>query len=104
MGDKWTPSERLFIGTVGGGKWTEAGGAMNPTTISQWFKRFIKKNKLKDLPLHGLRHSCASHLLNKGVPTKVVADRLGHTIQTLERTYAHVFKSSAQSAAKFFDE
>ena len=39
-----------------------------------------------------LRHSCASALLDAGVPEAVVAQRLGHSMQTLRAVYWHVFK------------
>lgn len=103
MGDKWIPCDRLFI-AVNGGTRTQAGGPMNPTTATQWMGRFIKKHKLKHLTVHGLRHSCASYLLNKGVPLKAVADWLGDTMEVIEKTYGHTYTHTAQQAATYFDE
>lgn len=43
-----------------------------------------------DVNFHDLRHSCASLLINMGVPLEVVRDILGHTtVKTTER-YAHL--------------
>lgn len=43
-----------------------------------------------DVNFHDLRHSCASLLINMGVPLEVIRDILGHTsVKTTER-YAHL--------------
>jgi integrase len=43
-----------------------------------------------DVTFHDLRHSCASLLINYGVPLEVIRDILGHTtVKTTER-YAHL--------------
>jgi len=43
-----------------------------------------------DIHFHDLRHSCASLLINFGVPLEVIRDILGHTtVKTTER-YAHL--------------
>lgn len=53
------------------------------------FGRARKKAGL-DVNFHDLRHSCASLLINMGVPLEVVRDILGHTtVKTTER-YAHL--------------
>lgn len=53
------------------------------------FDRARKKAGI-DANFHDLRHSCASLLINMGIPLEVVRDILGHTtIKTTER-YAHL--------------
>jgi len=53
------------------------------------FARARKKAGI-DVNFHDLRHSCASLLINMGVPLEVVRDILGHTtVKTTER-YAHL--------------
>ncbi|HZA87463.1 MAG TPA: tyrosine-type recombinase/integrase [Acidimicrobiales bacterium] len=42
---------------------------------------------------HDLRHHHASMLLSHGISPALVAERLGHDIKTLLRTYAHVIRS-----------
>ncbi len=41
---------------------------------------------------HDLRHFHASMLLSKGISPAYVAERLGHDVKTLLRTYAHVIR------------
>lgn len=54
---------------------------------------------LKRMKLHGLRHTHASILLDRGFNAKVVAERLGDTVETVLRTYAHVLPSMQQEVA-----
>jgi integrase len=54
------------------------------------FARARVKAGMPDVNFHDLRHSCASLLVNMGVPLDVVRDILGHTtVKTTER-YAHL--------------
>jgi integrase len=42
------------------------------------FKRLLIQAGLKAIKFHGLRHTCATLLLQAGVPVHVVQERLGH--------------------------
>ncbi|MEG7381983.1 site-specific integrase [Bacillus subtilis] len=53
---------------------------MNPvihTLIRYAIDRVTKKEKLKRILVHGLRHTHATILICKRIPVKVIADRLG---------------------------
>lgn len=53
-----------------------------------------------DVNFHDLRHSCASLLINMGVPLEVIRDVLGHTtVKTTER-YAHLQVDKQEDALK----
>ncbi len=54
--------------------------------------RLLAKANLPDnFSLYGLRHTCASLLLQAGTHPKVVAERLGHSSTTLTMdVYSHV--------------
>lgn len=54
---------------------------------------------MKRMKLHGLRHTHATILLSKGFNAKVVAERLGDTVETVLKTYAHVLPSMQQEVA-----
>jgi integrase len=53
--------------------------------------------------LNDLRHTHATLLLAKGVPVKVVSERLGHASPTITlQVYAHVLPGSQRDAAELF--
>ncbi|MEG2907634.1 MAG: tyrosine-type recombinase/integrase, partial [Erysipelotrichaceae bacterium] len=50
--------------------------------------------ELPKIRIHDLRHSHASLLINRGCTSFEVAKRLGNTPTQIEKTYAHMFKST----------
>ncbi len=52
---------------------------------------------------HDLRHHHASVLLSKGVSPALVAERLGHDLKTLLRTYAHVIRQDDERVRAIVD-
>jgi len=52
---------------------------------------------------HDLRHHHASVLLSKGVSPAMVAERLGHDLKTLMRTYAHVIRQDDERVRAIVD-
>lgn len=95
----WNDSGYLFI-SMKNGNVTEAGGPMMPDVISQWFDRFLKRNNLPKLTLHGIRHTSISYLINRDVALKRVADRAGHqNTRTTEEVYGHVSAKTRRATA-----
>lgn len=81
----------------------------HPERFSRTFKEHLtrcRKQIGEDLPmirLHDLRHTHATLLLAKGVPLKVVSERLGHASATITLTvYAHVLPGNQKDAADTF--
>lgn len=70
------------------------GDRIKPDRVSKRFKFFVRKSKLsgrEGISFHTLRHSCASWLIQQGVPLAVVSKILGHSsTQITDQTYAHV--------------
>jgi integrase len=55
--------------------------------------------------MHDLRHTCATLLLSRGVPVKVVSEMLGHaSVSITLGTYSHVLPDMQESAARAMDE
>jgi integrase len=77
----------------------------DPSTISHTFADVIRKDGLPPMPLHGLRHSHATILLQAGQHPRVVMDRLGHSsIRVTLDTYSHVVGGLQELAAQKFDD
>lgn len=67
------------------------GDLIKPNYITDHFKLIIKKNGLKKITFHGLRHSCATYLYENNARDSDVQKWLGHSdIQTTIHTYVHV--------------
>ena len=64
------------------------------------FKRLLAQAELKRIKFHGLRHTCATLLLQAGVPVHVVQERLGHKrVEVTLGIYAHVLPAMQEDAA-----
>ena len=75
-----------------------------PDNFTKRWNNFLKKNNIRHLKLHGLRHTCATMLLQQGVDVKTISKRLGHADAMLVcTTYGHSSDESEKSAAKSMD-
>ena len=74
-------------------------------TVQQIFSNAKRKAGIaKAVGIHSLRHSFATHLLDKGIDIKYIKDLLGHfNIKTTER-YLHVTKSKLVNISSPFDD
>ena len=64
------------------------------------FAKLLKASAVRRIKFHGMRHTCATLLLQAGVPAHVVQQRLGHKrIEMTLSTYAHALPSMQQDAA-----
>ncbi|MGN6533992.1 MAG: tyrosine-type recombinase/integrase [Ginsengibacter sp.] len=74
-------------------------------TAQQVFANAKKKAGIKkEVGIHSLRHSFATHLLDKGTDIKFIKDLLGHfNIKTTER-YLHVSKEKLVNIVSPFDD
>lgn len=81
-------------------------GCAYPTrTIQQIFSNAKQKAGIrKEVGIHSLRHSFATHLLDKGTDIRYIKDLLGHfDIRTTER-YLHVSKKQLVNVVSPFDD
>lgn len=64
------------------------------------YATLIKAAGVRPIKFHGLRHTCATLLLQKGEPVHVVSERLGHSkVSMTMEVYAHVLPDMQQGAA-----
>jgi integrase/recombinase XerD len=85
---------------------SEATGKAYPArTVQQIFTNAKNKAGIKkEVGIHSLRHSFATHLLDKGTDIKYIKDLLGHfSIKTTER-YLHVSKQQLVNIISPFDD
>jgi integrase len=91
-GKQWQENGLVFPSPVGRPR--------DMTYLSFTFHRGLQSAGLPRLRIHDLRHTAATHLLNKHVHPKVVQELLGHsTIAITLDTYSHVMPALAQSAS-----
>ena len=75
-----------------------------PSSITQWFGKFIKRSGLPKVTIHSLRHTYASLMIADGAPLIVVSHQLGHAqASTTANIYAHVIASAEAKAAQVMD-
>lgn len=56
-----------------------------------WMLRVVRRNNLREITIHGFRHTHATLLLEAGVSAKTISERLGHSnIQVTLDLYSHV--------------
>lgn len=81
------------------------GSPISPRQLLKIHEAHCKACKLSYIPIHGLRHTHASALLEAGIHPKVVQERLGHaTISTTMDIYSHVIPNLQKEAADKFDQ
>lgn len=79
----------------------EYGQQIKPSYISQTFGKILKKNGLRHIRFHDLRHTCASLLLNQGYELTDVSSMLGHsTITTTADIYGHTDEKRMRDIAE----
>lgn len=108
MGEKWKGDGSLFV--------QKNGKRMGPSTTYQYFVKHLERYnqwvksypaeaeamglcELPSIPLHGLRHSCATLLNYLGVNIVDISKYLGHaSCSTTMNIYAHSFESQKREA------
>lgn len=92
-GDQWKESPYVFTG--------EHGGAIYPTTVNAWLRRFSDRRGLPYIHPHSFRHTAASIMISRGVDIVSVSKMLGHaTTTTTMDVYAHAIEETKRSAAE----
>ncbi len=92
----------VFPSATGLDEWHQ----MDSLALSKSFKKFVKlAPEVPDtVTLHGLRHSCATDLLAKGVPAVMVQKIMGHASINTTMIYEHLDTKNISDAIKGIDE
>lgn len=92
LGTAWQNTGYVFI--------NDFGRPLHPSTPSRWFNEFLDRNGLEHLNFHGLRHTCATLLLKRGVDVTTVCALLGHSQpSTTLNLYSHATPAGIRDAA-----
>jgi integrase len=90
--DLWIDSGLVFT--------AENGEALDPESVSRYWRQAVKKALLPQIRLHDLRHTHATLALQAGIHPKVVSERLGHaTVSITLDTYSHAIPAMQEEAA-----
>lgn len=94
----YVPRKWLFEGQIAGERYSER-------SLEEVLKQAVKKAKIqKPVTLHWLRHSYATHLLERGTDLRYIQELLGHKSSKTTEIYTHVSIKSIQKIYSPFDD
>ncbi|WP_235676420.1 site-specific integrase [Bacillus mycoides] len=72
-------------------------------SLTQLWKKLIKKSEVPDIRFHDLRHTHATLMLKQGIHPKIVSEQLGHNrVGITLDTYSHVVPGLQETAVDQF--
>lgn len=96
--ERFKPVTYLFEGQIPGKKYSAS-------SLENVFRAACKKAGIsKEITLHGLRHSYATHLLEAGTDLRYIQELLGHKSSRTTEIYTHVTAQSIQKIRSPFDD
>lgn len=94
--ERYRPSVWLFP--------TQPGHAVSQRTVQQIFKHALQKAGIqKQVGIHSLRHSFATHLMEQGVSLPIIQQLLGHKSLKTTSVYLHVQQYSIEAVKSPLD-
>lgn len=77
---------------------------LSRSNLARYLNTYIAKSGVKRITPHGFRHSHATYLIEQGIDDTLIANRLGHTVNILRKTYAHIYDSMRTDIKNKLDE
>ncbi len=78
-----------FLGKDNDAVFTRNGIRLSQNSFRRDWGRILERSGLEYRKTHTIRHTTATRLMSQGFPPKLIAEILGHTVQTLLSTYTH---------------
>jgi len=84
---------------------SKVGGVVLPDNFSRWWRRFVKRNNLKSVSMHQLRHTFATNLVANRIDIVTAKTLMGHSdTKMLTELYAHAVEENLNDAMKTIGE
>ena len=100
LGTAWQGTGNIFCQAEGARMYPDTVSAKFRDIILNWNAQCDPADQLPDIPLHGLRHTAASILINQHTDIATVSKRLGHSnISVTLDIYTHAIKEADRAAA-----
>ena len=94
----YNPKKYLFEGQYSGNRYSAS-------SLDKIFTEAVKRAGMnREVTLHGLRHSYATHLLESGTDLRYIQELLGHKSSRTTEIYTHVTTQSIQKIRSPFDD
>ena len=72
---------------------------MTPSRLYTAIEKGAAATNIKRIRVHDLRHSHVSLLIDMEVPPLLIAERIGDTVEMVNRTYGHLYPNRHREVA-----